>query len=48
MQDYDDMFAGMSEDIMKDIFIRFYTMEDYFEFSASEIQDGEGTNPIQT
>ena len=30
-KDYDDMFAGLSDDIMKNIYIRFYAVEEYYE-----------------
>lgn len=28
--DYEDMFAGLTDEVMKNIFIRFYSMEEYF------------------
>lgn len=30
LEDYDDQFAGLSPEILKNLYIRFYTMEDYF------------------
>jgi hypothetical protein len=30
--DYDDIYAGLDDDILKNISINFFTMEDYFEF----------------
>ena len=35
-EEYDDIFAGLDDNIIKNLFIRYYAMEEYFQMPITE------------